>query len=277
MYFFTLIVTLMVTIQTIESIPLAVSTVCQSGIREDNTNYIYCARRGLNEVPLFSKNNVVYDELVLADNRIGELTGDSFSRIKVKKIFLNGNPIKRIDQTAFSKLENHLEELWLDADLSGSMDSEGNLAPSMIGLPRAIVVYLRNLNNLRLKGFSVKTLENSVLKRLNRLEILSLQFCGIENIEINAFDGLRNTLKELYLDGNALQYVPTDALLNAEFKNLRLLSLSQNGIKTISSDSFGFRPDLDMPTFMFSSGYSSIDNFHQSKTLRPPVTKTTFP
>jgi len=82
-----------------------VSNVCQSGIREDNTNYIYCARRSLTEIPLFSKNNVVYDELVLTDNRIKSLDSNSFTRIKVKKIYLNGNPINFIDEKAFQSLK----------------------------------------------------------------------------------------------------------------------------------------------------------------------------
>ena len=178
----------------------SVLNVCQSGIREDNTNYIYCARRNLNEIPIFSKNNVVYDELVLTDNRIAKLTSNSFARIKVKKIYLNGNPIRSIDQMTFSKLENHLEELWLDADSTAiqspiDLETESIQLSSVVGLPKAIVNYLRNLNTLRLKGLLVKVLENSVLKRLNRIEILSLQFCSIEKIEINAFDGLRNSLK----------------------------------------------------------------------------------
>jgi len=221
--------------------PLLFSSVCQSGIREDNTNYIYCARRGLTEIPLFSKNNVVYDELVLSDNRITELNVDSFARIKVKKIYMNGNPLKKIDQMAFVKLENHLEELWLDADTTISANNFlMEPATNNGGIPKAILNYLRNLNTLKLKGFLIKQLENSILKKLNRIEILSLQFCSIEQIEPLAFDGLKNSLKELYLDGNLLQQIPINALLSVGFKSLKILSLSQNNIKTINSDSFGY-------------------------------------
>lgn len=210
------------------------STVCQSGIREDNTNYIYCARRGLYQVPLFSKNNVVYDELVLSDNRIGELSKTSFNRIKVKKIFLNGNPVRSVEDNTFYKLENHLEELWLDADSSAIG----------AGLPVAIMNHLRNLNRLRLKGFNVNRLADGAFKRLNRLEILSLQYCSIQTVDRLAFDGLANSLKELYLDGNALTYIPTEALVQAQFKSLRVLSLAQNGIKSIGADSFGPVPSF---------------------------------
>lgn len=207
--------------------PLPFSAVCQSGIREDNTNYIYCARRQLHHVPLFSKNNVVYDELVLSDNRIGELTKASFSRIKVKRVYLNGNPVRLIEDAAFARLENHLEELWLDADPE-------RIEPA--GIPNSILNYLRNLNRLRLKGFVVTKLANSVFKRLNRIETLSLQFCSIESIEPNAFDGLTGTLKELYLDGNQLTFVPTEAL--DTLRLLRVLSLAQNAIKSLDQTSF---------------------------------------
>lgn len=222
-----------------------VSNVCQSGIREDNTNYIYCARRSLTEIPIFSKNNVVYDELVLTDNRIKTLDSNSFTRIKVKKIYLNGNPINFIDEKAFSKLENHLEELWLDADSSNiqsplDIESESIQSSSIVGIPKSIVNYLRNLNTLRLKGLYVKTLENFVFKKLKKVQILSLQFCSIQKIELNAFEGLSNSITELYLDGNLLQSIPTEALINAAFTSLKILGLSQNNIKIINVNSFGF-------------------------------------
>ena len=234
------------------------SQICQSGIREDNTNYIYCARRGLTEVPMFSKNNVIYDELVLSDNKIKSLGPNSFSRIKVKKVFLNGNPIETIEQQTFSKLENNLEELWLDSILNTYPDYD--IQPWMIGMPKAIA-NLRNLNTLRLKGFYVKTLDSSILKRLNRLEILSLKFCSIEKLDADAFDGLKNNLKELYLDGNLLQSVPTEALTLVKFKQLRVLSLSQNIIKILDINSFGYGVSSELIRLDMSyNGLRQIDS-----------------
>lgn len=67
---------------------------CQSGLREDNTNYIYCARQNLIKVPVFFPSstgkeskanqsslikNVIYDELVLSDNFIASIDEKSFS------------------------------------------------------------------------------------------------------------------------------------------------------------------------------------------------------
>ena len=33
--------------------------ICQSGIRDDGTNYVHCARKSLNEIPAFSSNRPI--------------------------------------------------------------------------------------------------------------------------------------------------------------------------------------------------------------------------
>ena len=58
----------------------------------------------------------------------------------MKKIYLNGNPISFIDEKAFSKLENHLEELWLDADASNigspqDIENESTQSSSLVVIP----------------------------------------------------------------------------------------------------------------------------------------------
>ena len=207
--------------------------ICQSGIREDNTNYIHCARRNLQEIPPLNKNNLIYDELVLTDNQISELNELSFSRIKVKKIYLNNNPIKRIDNRTFIRLANNLEELWLDSDADESIS----------GIPFAIIYYLRNLQILHLKNFNIITIESNQLQKLQRLEILGLQACNVRTVDVNGFAGLVN-LKELYLDSNQLDRIPTEAL--NELKSLRILSLAQNNIKIINAGSFSRLVQLDL-------------------------------
>ncbi len=245
---------------------LLFSNVCQSGIREDFTNYIYCARKSLKSVPIFTKNNVVYDELVLADNQITELHASSFSRIKVKKVFLNGNPISHIDEMTFRKLENHLEELWIDGDTS--ISSENLLAEPLYttqgGLPKAIVAYLRNLKILHIKGFMVHVLTNGILKKLNRIEVLSLKFCSISKIEAFAFEGLDISLKELYLDGNLMQQVPSLALLSAGLKSLKVLSLAQNRIKLINQDSFGSQLVLSNELVKIDLSYNGLKEINSN-------------
>lgn len=105
---------------------------CQSGLREDNTNYIYCARQNLPSIPnLFSSidgvsptSNVLYDELVLSDNLIQSIDAHTFSpTLKVKKLFLDMNPLRSIHASAFKHLRNYLEEVYFEqkkeAPLSG--------------------------------------------------------------------------------------------------------------------------------------------------------------
>lgn len=70
-----------------QSTETRIGQACQSGLREDNTNYIYCARQSLKKVPNSFSNangkdtikNVIYDELVLSDNLIGSIDKDSFA------------------------------------------------------------------------------------------------------------------------------------------------------------------------------------------------------
>ena len=217
--------------------------ICQSGIREDNTNYIHCARRNLHEIPPLNKNNLIYDELVLTDNQITELNEQSFARIKVKKVYLNNNPIRFIDNRTFIRLANNLEELWLDSDIDEPIN----------GIPYAISYYLRNLLIIHLKNFNIRFIESLQLQKLQRLEILGLQACNIRSIDALGFNGLVN-LKELYLDSNQLDRVPTEAL--NELKSLRILSLAQNNIKIISSNSFARLVQLDLSY----NGLRQIDN-----------------
>ncbi len=168
----------------------------------------------------------MYDELVLSDNKIRQLNDTSFQRIKVKKLYLNGNPIETIHNKTFQYLANYLDELWLDSD------------STMATVPFAVTNYLKNLNCLRLKNFNLIRLGNYSFVKLQRLEILSIESSAIEHVDTNAFHGLKNTLRELYLNGNALTAIPIDALrdLNA----LKVLGLSQNSIKIL--DQFSFTP-----------------------------------
>ncbi len=93
-----------------------IDKICQTGLREDNTNYIYCARQNLNRIPnTIGITNIVYDELVLSDNLIEKIENTSFSlNFKVKKLYLDHNPLRHIDQASFEHIRNYLEELYFD-------------------------------------------------------------------------------------------------------------------------------------------------------------------
>ena len=99
---------------------------CQSGLREDNTNYIYCARQSLRLIPNLnqidsggggggSSGSGIYDELVLSDNLIERIDSHTFgSTLKVKKLYLDANPLRVIHVEAFKTLRNYLEEIYFE-------------------------------------------------------------------------------------------------------------------------------------------------------------------
>ena len=96
---------------------------CQSGLREDNTNYIYCARQNLTHIPadlsaafnIGSVSNVLYDELVLSDNLIARIDAHTFGpSLKVKKLYLDMNPLRSMHAQAFKSLRNYLEEIYFE-------------------------------------------------------------------------------------------------------------------------------------------------------------------
>jgi hypothetical protein len=97
---------------------------CQSGLREDNTNYIYCARQSLRLIPNLNQidsgggggsGSGIYDELVLSDNLIERIDSYTFgSTLKVKKLYLDANPLRVIHVEAFKTLRNYLEEIYFE-------------------------------------------------------------------------------------------------------------------------------------------------------------------
>ena len=98
------------------------SSSCQSGLREDNTNYIYCARQSLRLIPNLNQidsggggGSGIYDELVLSDNLIERIDANTFSStLKVKKLYLDANPLRIIHAEAFKHLRNYLEEIFFE-------------------------------------------------------------------------------------------------------------------------------------------------------------------
>ncbi|CAF1143762.1 unnamed protein product, partial [Didymodactylos carnosus] len=61
--------------------------ICQSGIREDQTNYVHCGRKNLYSIPNFSNRtfNMAFDELILSDNFITHINANDFNGLRVKR------------------------------------------------------------------------------------------------------------------------------------------------------------------------------------------------
>ncbi|CAF0776431.1 unnamed protein product [Adineta steineri] len=191
-------------------------TICQAGIRQDNTNYIHCGRKQLSEVPNFSRTtNTVYDELVLNDNQITSISRNAFQGLRVKRLNLSGNKIRSIDSRAFIELANYLEELIIEFD-----------SAILHEIPNAIRTNLINLRSLKLINLNLTILLNHTFIKYRKLEDLSIIKSNIKSIESNAFYSLNN-LRSLHLDHNQL----SDSIwfdLTKYLQNLEILTLSQN-------------------------------------------------
>ncbi|CAF5206959.1 unnamed protein product, partial [Rotaria magnacalcarata] len=168
-------------------------TICQAGIRQDNTNYIHCGRKQLSEIPNFSRTtNTFYDELVLNDNQISEIRQNAFQGLRVKRLNLSGNKIRSIDSRGFIELANYLEELIIEFDSSVNYE-----------IPDAIKFNLINLRSLKLINLNLTIIRNNTFIKYRKLEELAITKSNIKSIEFNGFNSL-TTLRSLHLDQNQL-------------------------------------------------------------------------
>ncbi|KAL7667863.1 hypothetical protein ACOME3_008592 [Neoechinorhynchus agilis] len=169
---------------------------CTFGIREDNINYINCAQQNLIAIPDFSKFQSVCDELVLSDNFITSSRAHGFNGIQsLKRLHLNGNPIKQLDSEAFSGVDQSLEYLAIDFD----PDVE---TPTLPILPA--------LKYLTITSGKIPFWSNShpLLSRSFKLRQLIINRCGVQGFEagtlklfkyIEHIDLSYNTFTALYL------------------------------------------------------------------------------
>lgn len=255
----------------LESIKTLNVNTCQSGLREDNTNYIYCARQGLDRIPNFFSNsaqqstgnvqNVVYDELVLSDNQIASIDANSFTNsLKVRKLYLDLNPIRFIDHTSFNHIRNYLEELYFEQKFLTPIKSQPptlddyyienvneHSSNDLAIFEQPIIKTCFNLRLFSLKKYEIKHLTENLFVKLNKLDKLELVGLSLASIDDGAFNGLESSLTELNLDSNNLENVPSESLVN--LKRLKKLTLSQNRIKTLQANGF----------FKFSSLLHTLD------------------
>lgn len=228
---------------------------CQSGLREDNTNYIYCARQNLFQIPRFfsssSLTNIVYDELVLSDNLIEQIRNDSFSlSFKVRKLYLDNNPLRYIHSKAFDHLRNYLEELYLEFkkstnemeyDESGETGELSDTGDTSL-FEASIFQKCFNLKVLSLKSYKISQFKGNMFVKMNKLETLQISNNRIKQLDDAAFVGLEQSLTSLNLDSNYLEWIPSRAL--ERLRRLKRLSLSQNRVRLLHSNAFFYLNNL---------------------------------
>jgi len=204
---------------------------CKCGIKTDGQIYIYCARKQLKSLPKFTRSSILYEELILSGNQIEKINVNSFNGLRVKRLFIDDNPLSHIESNSFTELANYLEELVISV-------SQSNQQTSKAALPLSIFQNLLNLKILKLANLELGTDSNGQLKqstfnRTRKLEIINLVDFGLQRIEKNALAGLEFSLKELNLDNN--QLVSTLDIFS-EIKRMRRLEslvLSRNKIRKL--------------------------------------------
>lgn len=240
----TIIISLIFLLPSIFAINLL--DLCQSGIRDDGSNYVHCARKSLSEIPSFASNrlfNLAFDELILSDNAITHIHANAFNGLRIKRLIMSGNRLTSIDKNAFRELENYLEQLTLEFD------------PTIVDtIPEAIKTNLANIRSLTLTGLNLRNLPSKSFEQMKKLESLSLKSCRIQSIEFDAFHSIDKQLRHLYLDHNQLdEHISSviHSLINLETlslahnrineyqmkfsnRNVRFLDLSYNGLNRLS-------------------------------------------
>jgi uncharacterized membrane protein SpoIIM required for sporulation len=231
------------------------SNSCQSGLREDNTNYIYCARQNLTKMPNFFSNgqtisinsanivtNIIYDELVLTDNLIASLEVDSLSvQLKAKKIYLDNNPLRHIDPRAFEHARNYLEEIYfenkpnMDEPLNGiRIDSdEQQLQPESIDFEQGLMNEPDESSQAAVTELAI--FDKAVLQSCLNLRVLSIKNYRLESLPAGKFSRL-GKLEVLSLRGDALGVLSERAFVGLE-NTLVELNLDSNRLSFVPTRS----------------------------------------
>lgn len=204
---------------------------CKCGIKTDGQIYIYCARKQLTQLPQFTRSSILYEELILSGNQITDILVNSFKGLRVKRLYLDNNPIKTIAPNALIELANYLEELVI------SVDQSQQLMPNRPALPSRLFKSLLNLKIVKLTGLTIMKdshLTSSLFNRTRKLESIHLIDCSIRSLDINSFSGVEYSLQELNLDNNQIDSTHVIFSELERMKRLQTLTLSRNNIRRIS-------------------------------------------
>ena len=164
---------LFVQLNLIKSCPLTDNYLsrCHCGILTNGESYIKCEEKSLDHIPQF-KRSFPYDELILSNNNIENLTSTSFDHIKtIRRINLENNSISFIDHDLLRLLGNYLEELIITGD------NEINSLEFLTRYP------LRKLRVLKLNRFNLTNINlEKIFFNMTKLEIVHLRSCQLKQI-----------------------------------------------------------------------------------------------
>ncbi|UJR09924.1 hypothetical protein I4U23_014145 [Adineta vaga] len=210
-------------ISAIETCPLKTVDIrsgCYCGIEIDGMNYIQCQPYSINNVPEFTRS-YVHDKLNLSNNFIESLTNKSFHQLKVKRIYLENNPITFIDKQTFNQnnLLHYLEELSIES-LNQTIE---------------FLCYgtWKNLRFLKLSGFNLNQFQ-FCFDKISRLERLIIQHSQINIISYHIYK--LPFLYELSVINNSIQYFNFDEQYLSHSSSIRILNLTSNQLRSIPKD-----------------------------------------
>ncbi|CAF2637033.1 unnamed protein product [Rotaria sp. Silwood2] len=209
------------------SLAINLLDLCQSGIRDDGSNYVHCARKSLSDIPDFSSHrlfNLAFDELILSDNAITHIHANAFHNLRIKRLIMSGNRLKSIDKNSFRELENYLEQLTLEFD-SSIVDT----------IPEAIKTNLANIRSLTLTGLNLRILPTNTFEQMKKLEILSLKSCLFK---------FTRSLEHLNMDRNPLLPLSIDTFSGIE-SSLRNISFQSCSLTSNSLPAFSCLINLE--------------------------------
>jgi hypothetical protein len=199
---------------------------------------IDCSRRGLMSIPIFpGMVNIKIDRIVLSGNRIHEVLGRQFVGLNVSEIYLDSNPITKVEVDAFQGVEG-LKTLVF----SGC---------NMTHIPR-VFEYTPDLIDLSLARNHIRNITPGFFKHLTKLHFLDLSRNPLE-FHAEMFLGLEATLKDLKLNGVGLTEIPTAAL--ARLRILDNLELQDNGFRGLYNHTFVGLPRNRFTHYIFDNNY----------------------
>lgn len=135
-------------------------------------------------------------KLHLNDNKITKLSNGMFEDLPgLQYLELRNNQISSIDSLAFNNPELH------DLDLSFNKIARINAD---------IFLHAPKMSKVNLSHTAFAEIEHGFLSSANKLEELDLSYCRFEAIDFNRFSTFAETLRSLYVDGNALTELSDD-------------------------------------------------------------------
>ncbi|CAF1269547.1 unnamed protein product [Rotaria sp. Silwood1] len=211
-------------ISSIKACPLKTVDIhsgCYCGIEIDGKNYIHCHPYSINNIPEFTRS-YIYDKLNLSNNFIEYLTNKSFHQLKIRRIYIEKNPINYIDKQTFNNnnLLHYLEELYIETINNSSLE---------------FLCYgiWKKLRILKLSRFNLNQYQYC-FNKLNHLEKLIIQYSYIHIISYHIYK--LPILYELSLINNHIEYFNFDDQYLIYSSSIQILNLTSNQLQTIPND-----------------------------------------